>query len=65
MSSTMPATCFIASLTHIPHFPYCANFETGPTIGYDVCPFTIVDRRRLPITDAGSSCPCIFSSVGL
>src|SRR5688572_5024131 len=65
MSSTMPPTCCIASLTIVPLSPYGLNVETGPTIGYDVWPFTIVESRRLPRTDSGSSWPCIFSSVGL
>ena len=61
----MRATCSIASLTIIPLFPYGLNFATGPTMGYDVCPLTIVDSRRLPITELGNSSPCIFSSIGL
>ena len=61
----MPPTCCIASLTIVPLLPYGLNVETGPTIGYDVCPLTIVESRRLPITELGSSSPCIFLSVGL
>jgi hypothetical protein len=64
-SSTMPPTCFIASLTIVPVWPYFLNAAIGPTIGYDVWPFTIVDRRRVPRTESGSSSPCILASVGL
>jgi hypothetical protein len=61
----MRPMCATASLTIVPFAPYGLNFDTGATIGNDVCPFTIVDRRRPARTDSGSSCPCIFSSVGL
>src|SRR5919106_3698726 len=64
-SSMILPTCCMASLTIVPLLPYGLNFDTGPTIGYDVCPLTIVDRRRLPRTDSGNSWPCIFSSIGL
>ena len=65
MSSTIFRVCGIRSLTIAPLLPPGLNFATGPTIGNDVCPCTIVDSRMLPRTDAGSSWPCIFSSIGL
>ena len=65
MSSAMSRVYGIRSLIIVPLLPPGLNGAIGPTIGNDVCPFTIVDSRRLPRTDSGSSSPCIFSSIGL
>ena len=65
MSSTCFAVCGSSSLTHMPHWPCCANFNMLGATGNRAWPLVIVVSRWPLRTDSGRSLSYQSASFGL